>query len=135
MATAKKIILALLLSLTMTKGLAPATPDWLDAWYRGYNVALFDSELPDNVIIDHNYYDDENMAITIAFNLNGIEHYRLAFNKRYEPSGKQGRETLIHEMCHVQMMVEKKKELDSHGPLWQSCMHRVANKNGFESLW
>lgn len=107
--------------------------DPLEVWYRGYNVALFNSELPDTVVIDHNLRDDRFMALT-DYNFGG-KYYIITFNPKYGASPKQERETLLHEMCHIRNIVEGEEEFDQHGPKWQRCMHDIANKNGFEDLW
>jgi SprT-like family protein len=129
----KKLILALLLLLASAKALAPAVPDPLEVWYQGYNVALFNHELPDRIQIDQNFHDDRYMAAT-----DYQEHaqiYVIRINPKYNPSPKQARENLLHEMCHMRQLVSGEVEFDDHGKKWQSCMHGIANKNGFEDLW
>jgi len=128
----RRVILTLLLILLCTSSLAPAIPDPLEVWYQGYNVALFDHELPDKIVIDHELHDDRFMAVTDMY-ADGT--FRISFNSKFEPSPKQGRETLLHEQCHIQLIVEGETELDVHGKKWQSCMHRLANKGAFEDLW
>ena len=59
----------------------------------------------------------------------------IRFNKRYEPSGIQARETLLHEQCHVYLKINNEIELDNHGEKWQGCMHMLANEGAFEELW
>jgi SprT-like family protein len=127
----KKLILITVFVLMFTKVLSPAVPDNLDAWYQGYNVALFNHELPDKILIDHDLRDDRFMALTEYEN----GFYHISFNRMYEPSPKQGRGTLIHEMCHVRQLISGELEFDDHGKKWQSCMHEIANKNGFEEIW
>ncbi len=130
----KKITLTLLLSLTMTaKQLAPATPDWLDAWYRGYNVVYFTNELPQTVMISHNLKDDRFMAVT-SYDFNG-NFYQIEFNIKYGPSPKQEKMTLLHEQCHLEQLVTGQMEFEDHGKKWQACMHRLANEGAFENLW
>ena len=126
------LLVTLSLTLCLTSNLAPATPDPLEVWYNGYNVALFNHELPDKIVIDHELHDDRFMAVTDTY-ADGT--FRISFNSKFEPSPKQGRETLLHEMCHIRQSVEGESELDIHGQKWQSCMHKVADEKGFEPLW
>lgn len=125
------LLLTLFMMLWLPSSLAPAPPDPLEVWYLGYNEVYFNGELPKTVIIDHNLHDDRYMAVTDSSG----EYYRITFNLKYDPSPKQGRETLLHEQCHIQLAVEKETELDVHGKKWQSCMHRLANMGAFEDLW
>lgn len=112
---------------------APAVPDSLELWYQGYNVALFNHELPDKIMIDTNYRDDRYMAVT-----DYQEHaqiYIIRTNPKYNQSPKQARENLLHEMCHMRQLVSGEIEFDDHGPKWQSCMHELANAKAFEDIW
>jgi predicted SprT family Zn-dependent metalloprotease len=122
-----------LLFLFLVKAVVPAQPDNLQQWYQYYNAALFNHELPDKIEIDHQLHDDSNMAITECGNVSKI--CRIDMNPDFEHGYRIRRETLLHEMCHVDVFALNGAELEEHGPRWQRCMHRVADENGFEDLW
>ena len=62
-------------------------------------------------------------------------YYHIYFNMKYSPSPKQERETLLHEMCHMDVIVTGQESFEDHGPAWQHCMHDVSKQGGFESIW
>lgn len=125
------LCLLLIISLAVSPSIQSDAPDWLEPWYLGYNVKYFNNELPTKIYIDHELKDDSVMAVT---NFIGEVIY-IRFNRKYEPSGEQARGSLLHEMCHVYLKISNQIELDNHGPKWQNCMHKLADKRAFEDIW
>lgn len=115
--------------------ISPAKLDPMFVWYLGYNQALFQGELPNDILMDHDLKDDTKIAMTEIFYVNGTRYYRITFNQKFNLAGNQERMSELHEMCHVRLYVEEQYELDDHGPKFQSCMHDVANKRGFDPIW
>lgn len=99
-------------------------------WYRGYNHAYFSDELPE-VVITNDLKDDRLMAITDQVG----SSFSIRFNPKFNISMKQRNVNLLHEQCHISLVIEKQFELDDHGIKWQACMHRLANEGAFENLW
>lgn len=128
----KYLTLCLLItSLFLAPEIRSDAPDWLEPWYQGYNVLYFNQSLPTDVVITHELEDDHFMGI--SYRAGG--RYWIEMNLKYEPSPKQSKLILLHEMCHVDLWVEGEDEPDDHGPKWQHCMHGLANMRAFESLW
>lgn len=103
----------------------------LAAWYQGYNEKYFNQELPKDVLITKHLIDDRFMAQTFYQQT----YYHIALNPRYNVSPVTERGTLLHEMCHVRGLSSGITEFPDHGPLWQSCMHRLANLGALEDVW
>ena len=52
------------------------------------------------------------------------------------PLEKEAEFTEIHEMCHLENHIRYLGEgVDGHGPNFQSCMLRVAQKGAFKDIW
>lgn len=85
--------------------------------------------------IDHRLRDSSKVALTEMYGDADTRQYRISFNPLYNLDGNEEKMNLLHEMCHIRLDVEKEKEFDMHGFLWQSCMHDVANKRGFDLIW
>jgi hypothetical protein len=125
----------------LTSVVKPADVDMdLTAWYNGYNQMYFNNELPKagtlsppDVIIDFHLRDPKKMGVTIFGEADG--YIRMSFNPDYIKSEKTLRLTLLHEQCHIELFVEDVHTLDDHGPEWQACMLRLAEKGAFHDLW
>lgn len=102
----------------------------LGAWYQGYNYKYFQDELP-AAIITRNLHDDRFMALTEYHD----NYYHIEFNPKYNLSPRQERETLLHEMCHIEVLASNDTEFDDHGIKWQTCMKDLAKKGAFDDLW
>lgn len=130
----KKLILVLAVVLCLCPiNVQSTVPDWLEPWYLGYNAQYFNHELPTEITIDHDLTDDRFMALTEFGKQYGV--YRITFNRKFEPSPRQAKLTLLHEMCHIKLDMDLEKELDDHGPIWQGCMHELARKDALNDLW
>lgn len=129
----KKFLAVALLLGAMASTVSPGVPDWLDAWYRGYNSKYFNSELPAEVLIDHDLHDDKYIALT-DYNT-AQKKYWLRFNPKYGASSKQVLMSLFHEMCHVRSMTRQELIFDDHGVEWETCMHELADKGAYDDLW
>lgn len=127
------IYLIFLSSLFFSKSIQFDAPDRLEPWYLGYNVKYFNGELPTDIQITHDLVNDCCMAVTNYVGKTGLSS--IQFNKKYEPSLKQARMTLLHEQCHIFLATHNEFELDDHGPKWQICMHDLSRKGAFEDLW
>lgn len=91
----------------------------------------FNQSLPADVVITHELKDDRFMGV--SYRAGG--KYWIEINPKYEPSPKQSKAILLHEMCHIELWTEGEDEPDDHGPKWQHCMHGLANMGAYESLW
>ena len=130
----KRLTLSVILLLAFAvSGRSKSEVSDLDSWYQAYNATLFNNELPHQITISHDLSDPRFMAVT-DYDFAG-RYYKISLNPKYEPSPKQGRATLLHEMCHLRQLVSGEVEFQDHGAKWQSCMHDLANKNAFEDIW
>ena len=59
--------------------------------------------------------------------------YHIIIDAQANKAGRVAQMTELHEMCHVAQWGHG--DMDPHGPLFQSCMHRLADENAFDNLW
>jgi hypothetical protein len=136
-----KLTSTILLSLALAFPISPTDTDvHLDAWYNSYNHQYFNGELPEagtlsppDVIIDFHLSDPKKLGITIFGEADG--YIRMSFNPDYIKSQNTLKMTMLHEQCHIELFVEDIHTLDDHGPEWQACMLRLAEKGAFHDLW
>jgi predicted SprT family Zn-dependent metalloprotease len=107
--------------------------DRLNPWYNGYNEKYFNNELPKDVLITHDLHDDRFVADTEQYKTG---FYHIAFNPKFNLSGREELLTLLHESCHIRLMSSGQgDELDQHGARWQDCMLTLAKQGAFADLW
>ena len=103
----------------------------LDAWYATYNHEYFQDELPKTTVITRNLADDRFMAQT--FYENG--YYHIAINPRLNSASTVEKMTLLHEDCHIYLIITHDVEFNDHGNHWQKCMRDLADRGAFGLLW
>lgn len=102
--------------------------------YEVFNEEDYDGRLPKDLIV---YSDDAegNMGLKNN-NCEMGERVCIHINPRFNNTGSTEAWTLKHEMCHVYVdEILNQPELDAHGPLFQSCMIRIADDGGFKGIW
>ena len=133
--TKQKIIFVITLTTLLAVAAFGATPyneTQLAQWYRWYNEELFNGKLTTNVVIR---WGDLTAQKEMAETQCNLDHTacKITLDKATNITERTTQWTLIHEMCHVK--VPAGKELDAHGPLFQSCMMNIALSGGFENVW
>lgn len=60
----------------------------------------------------------------------------IVIDRKGHPVERQAEMTLIHEMCHQEVMIAGSSAgLDGHSGAFEACMESVANHGGFKDLW
>lgn len=99
--------------------------------YVHFNNGYFDGKLPDIPVV---YKSVENADIgdtTCQWTSDGDTACSIFVNAYYDRDEREADMTLLHEMCHVAVT----PSFDQHGPVWQNCMHNLANAGAFDNLW
>lgn len=104
----------------------------LRQWYISYNDTLFQNELPADVDVE---WADLSAYRAMGMTFNDGKHYKIDIDDKYNPAETTRNETLIHEMCHIEVSYVEGDEIDDHGPKWQGCMLRIAEHHGFDQIW
>lgn len=99
----------------------------LTHFYEAANDSYFDGKLPKNLIVY-----DTNMPGRLGQTSADGSSFRIDINLALNPSPKESRLTLYHEMCHIYTW---QAEDDKHGPRWVACMHNLALQGAFDDLW
>lgn len=113
----------------------------LQQWYASYNEIIFGSELPSNTKVTWmdlsavSVLDNPSHPMGMTIHDLGGKNFKIEIDKDYNPAEVTENETLIHEMCHVEVEFVEKDELENHGAKWQACMLRVAEHGGFADVW
>src|SRR6202044_1175423 len=107
---------------------APVRSVRLTHLYETYNDSYFDGKLPNNVIV---YVDGAEGNVGLTDRCNGTA-LCIHLNGYYNNSAPTEELTLLHESCHVYVLTAYGEQFDSHGPLWQSCMHNLARTGALD---
>lgn len=105
----------------------------LQEWYDGYNEAYFLNALPRATAV---FGDPGTGSMGVTFqgeDEKGHVGIYIVVSQFWNPSPKEVRITLLHEMCHVELI--HAPLFDDHGAEWEACMHRLADKGAFDGLW
>jgi hypothetical protein len=101
--------------------------------YQDYNVEYFAARLPDAIV---NITTDKNpgwAALTTPPS-SKQDRYQITISTSWLPAPRSQFEALLHEMCHVSVE-QHGGEFEEHGPKWQACMLRLAEKGAFRFAW
>ena len=123
-----KIYIFILALLTLTSVDAPMCKG-LKCWYKDYNEKYFSNHLPENTDVG---YGPCPIANVQACDWNEPGHFVIRLIPKYNLAPDTAHFTLLHEMCHLDTF---NSEIEDHGPMWQACMHRLANLGAFDNLW
>lgn len=110
---------------------APKVSVRLTHLYEAYNDSYFDGRLPKNLIV---YVDSAEGNVGLTDRCNGNE-LCIHLNGYYNNSAPTEELTILHESCHVYVLTAYGEQFDSHGALWQSCMHKLAREGALDSIW
>lgn len=106
----------------------------LQAYHENYNDLYFAGQLPKNVTIEWGnlgYLND--MGLTTQ---RRDGSFLIVIDRGTNQTDKQALMTLLHEECHVELdYLERADSLDVHGPAFQGCMLRLAQKGAMKDLW
>jgi SprT-like family len=111
--------------------------DGLQASFNAYNDEYFDGRLPQTSVrwVDIPKYGDQfTMGTSHEDDINKV--YSIQIDTKSNITVITAHMTLFHEMCHLATAM-KAREIgqDPHGPMFQRCMHELADERAFESLW
>jgi hypothetical protein len=106
---------------------APICKD-IQGCYDTYNKLYYDGKLP-KADVAYGPCPIRNVQ-ACSYKVNGMITVRLI--PKYNLAPDTAHFNLLHETCHIAHWDE---ELESHGPIFQKCMHRLADLNAFEGLW
>ena len=98
--------------------------------YVMYNKLYFGGELPPAEVAYGPCPIYNVMACT--YKDKGDGHFIIHLIPKYNVAPDTAHFNLLHESCHVAHWDE---EIEEHGPVFQKCMHRLADLNAFESIW
>lgn len=101
--------------------------DWAK-WQAGYNEEYFLGQLP-NVEV---HWADLGALKDMGFTMQRGKGYEILIDRATHPTGRQARETLLHEDCHVATW---DKAFDDDSIEFQNCMVRLANQGAFKGVW
>lgn len=65
----------------------------------------------------------------------GDGKYCILINTRLAPAPREREWVEVHEMCHLYVYEKGTPESVSHGPEWQACMLKLAEKGAFRDIW
>lgn len=133
-----KIIIIIFFAMLAVQLFGAQSDAALRANFEYFNEQWFDNKLPKDVLV---HYSDltveKEMGVTDLY-ANGA--YVIRIDRKTNPIQKTADFTLLHEMCHVKIGMSSdltigKQGLDTHGPLFQSCMLDLAGRGAFKDLW
>jgi len=101
--------------------------DWAK-WYAGYNEQYFLNQLPANTEV---HWADLTPLHNMGYTIKHENRYEILIDRDTHPTGKQARQTLLHEQCHLATW---DKSLED-GLEFQKCMVNLAVHGAFEGLW
>jgi hypothetical protein len=113
------------------------TSEMLLSEYEFYNRKYFNS-MP--AIVDIQYGDLTVRSEMGATRKRDDGSYLIIIDKSTNPILKTADFTLLHEMCHIKLngtseIAIGSKELDIHGPAFQTCMLDLATRGAFKDIW
>ena len=118
----------------------PANGPSVQALYDSYNAAYFNSQLPSVQVVLQTpppIGNEELEGETI--HAVGGHWYKIYISPKYNITGDQQAETVLHEMCHVKTWEDAEASGVSydggHGAPWQGCMLGLAKQGAFASIW
>ncbi len=109
----------------------------LERLYQHYNRKWFNEKLPDNCVLiwDRKRCEREKWYGEADKTMNHPV-IRIAYSIRNRPT--QIRCTLLHEMVHIKLWVQgvgMGREMDWHGPEFDSEMLKLARQGAFHGIW
>ena len=113
-----------------TAGAAGISPD-LTAQYSTINFKYFQGTLPQISVVLSNQHSTD-MGVTLPL---PNKSFVIIIFSRWAVAPVTQTETLMHEMCHVDMEVKGIHEFNVHGPHWQNCMLNLAKEGAFHDVW
>ena len=98
-------------------------PNHLHALYQQTNKEYFGGQLRDVEVKSHDLSDGNAEGITYQ---ETEDIFVIVLDPNWNTSEAEALDTMRHEACHVATWEEQ--EPDPHGPLFQECMKRFAEK-------
>ena len=118
----------------------PANGPSVQALYDSYNAAYFSDRLPpiEVVLTTPPPIGNEELEGETIHAVGG-HWYKIYISPKYNITGDQQAETVLHEMCHVQMWEDSEASGipydGGHGKNWQNCMKGLAEEDAFRDIW
>jgi SprT-like family len=101
--------------------------------YADVNEQYFLGQLPAEIHIQFvDYLTNDQGVPLMGWTLCIADHCTIKLDKKQNPNERVAEFTLYHEMCHIDTLG---KDLDIHGPKFQSCMLDLASRGLFHDLW
>jgi predicted SprT family Zn-dependent metalloprotease len=98
-------------------------PDHLHALYQQTNKEFFAGQLRDVEVKSHDLTEENAEGITYQ---ETEDRFVIVPDPKWNTSEAEALDTMRHEACHVATWEEQ--EPDPHGPKFQECMKRFADK-------
>jgi SprT-like family len=106
----------------------------LQAYHEGYNEKYFAGQLPSNVTVTWGDLTAQDDMGQVQQRLDGS--FLIVIDRNTNQTDKQALLTMQHEECHVAVdYVEQDASLDDHGPAFNACMLRLAERGAMKGLW
>ena len=108
--------------------------------YDAYNAAYFNDQLPPILVVLQSPppVGKEELEGETEHTV-GSHWYKIFISPKYNITGDQQAETVLHEMCHVKVWEDAETSGVSydggHGAPWQGCMLGLAKQGAFASIW
>ena len=118
----------------------PVAGPSVQALYDSYNAAYFSDRLPpiEVVLTTPPPIGNEELEGETIHALGG-HWYKIYISPKYNITGDQQAETVLHEMCHVKVWEDAEASGVSydggHSEIWQNCMKGLAEKDAFHDIW
>ena len=118
----------------------PANGPSVQALYDSYNAAYFNSQLPSVQVVLQTPPPIGNEVLEgETLHAVGGHWYKIYISPKYNITGDQQAETVLHEMCHVKTWEDAEASGISydggHGKNWQNCMKGLAENDAFRDIW
>jgi len=125
------LLAAIWFSFRTKHGNGSLTDAQLQRWYEGANEEYFANKLPKNVTVKWGDLSWDNDIGLTQHRPDGS--YTITIDPKENPARSEALLTLFHETCHIATW--NSGFLDVHGPPFQTCMLRLAEKGAFQDLW
>lgn len=116
---------------------ADAGDQYLQAWYAQFNDQLFYNQLPTNTVVRWTDLSEFDYLGETYYSSPTHDQFVIEVDPIYNNAPDTAKETLIHEMCHIEVDYVEGDDINSfnHGFKWEGCMERIAAHGGFKGIW
>jgi hypothetical protein len=101
----------------------------LQLCYNLYSKLYFDGKLPPATV---SYGPCPILNVQACTYKDDDGRFIVRLIPKYNSAPDTAHMNLLHETCHLAHWNE---EFNDHGPVWQRCMHHLADVGAFEAIW